>query len=53
VHITKGGVPLSSDLEPGESATVEQQQRIRELIQDGWAEEAAREEVLGNGWVES
>jgi phage/plasmid-associated DNA primase len=29
-----------------------QQARIRKLVRDGWAEEAAREEVLGKGWVE-
>jgi hypothetical protein len=44
--------PLSSDLEPSESATPEQLQRIRKLVRDGWAEEAAREQVLGKGWVE-
>jgi len=44
--------PVSSYLEDGESAPVEQLQRIRELVRDGWAEEAAREQVLGKGWVE-
>jgi phage/plasmid-associated DNA primase len=43
--------PLSSNLEPGESATLEQLQRIRKLVQEGMAESAAREEVLGKGWV--
>jgi hypothetical protein len=44
--------PLSSDLEPGKSATVEQLQRIRELVAEGMSESLAREEVLGKGWVE-
>jgi hypothetical protein len=55
-HTTKGtgttAEPLSSDLEPGESATLEQLRRIRKLIEEGVAESAAREEVLGKGWVE-
>jgi putative DNA primase/helicase len=44
--------PLSSGLKPGESATVEQLQRIRELVDEGMSEKLAREEVLGKGWVE-
>jgi putative DNA primase/helicase len=32
--------------------TPEQAQRIRKLVRDGWAEEAARAQVLGEGWVE-
>jgi P4 family phage/plasmid primase-like protien len=32
--------------------TSEQLERIRKLIRDGWAEEAARAQVLGKGWVE-
>jgi putative DNA primase/helicase len=44
--------PLSSDLGPGESATLEQQRLIRKLAREGMAESAAREEVLGKGWVE-
>jgi hypothetical protein len=41
---------LSSPSSPDVSK--EQLQRIRELVRDGWAEEAAHEEVLGKGWVE-
>jgi hypothetical protein len=44
--------PLVDALEPGESATLEQLQRIRKLVQEGMAERLAREEVLGKGWVE-
>jgi P4 family phage/plasmid primase-like protien len=44
--------PVSQDLEPGESATVEQLQRIRNLVRQGMSEKLAREEVLGKGWVE-
>lgn len=44
--------PLSADLAPGESATVEQLQRIRKLVREGTSERIAREEVLGRGWVE-
>jgi len=44
--------PVSWDLEPGESATVEQLQRIRNLVRQGMSERLAREEVLGKGWVE-
>jgi putative DNA primase/helicase len=44
--------PLSSNLESGESTTLEQLRRIRELVEEGVAESAAREEVLGKGWVE-
>jgi putative DNA primase/helicase len=43
--------PVSHDLAPGESATVEQLQRIRKLTRDGMSEKLAREEVLGKGWV--
>src|SRR5215217_6102524 len=52
--VTSVEVPtaLSADLAPGESATLEQLQRIRRLVQEGMAESAAREEVLGKGWVE-
>jgi hypothetical protein len=39
-------------LAPGQSATVKQLQRIRKLVGEGMAESAAREEVLGKGWVE-
>ena len=49
--ITNGDVPLSSDLEPGEGATLEQLQRIRVLKRQGMREDLAREEVLGKGWV--
>jgi len=51
VRITKGGVPLSSDLSPGESATLEQLQQIRRLVREGMSEKLAREEVLGKAWV--
>ncbi len=44
--------PLSSDLEPGENATLEQLRKIRKLVREGMAESLAREEVLGKGWVE-
>jgi hypothetical protein len=44
---------LSEDLEPGESATVEQLQRIRDLVRQGMREDIAREQVLGKAWVES
>jgi putative DNA primase/helicase len=44
--------PLSSDLGPGESATLKQQRLVRKLAREGMAESAAREEVLGKGWVE-
>jgi putative DNA primase/helicase len=44
--------PVSSLLTPGESATVEQLQRIRKLVHEGTSERLAREEVLGKGWVE-
>jgi putative DNA primase/helicase len=44
--------PLSSDLEPGGLAGLEQLQRIRKRVDEGMAEWAAREEVLGKGWVE-
>ena len=42
----------SSDLKSGESATLEQLQRIRKLVREGMSERLAREEVLGKGWVE-
>jgi putative DNA primase/helicase len=44
--------PVSGHLAPGESATVEQLRRIRELVRAGMSERLAREEVLGKGWVE-
>jgi phage/plasmid-associated DNA primase len=44
--------PVSRHLGPGESATVEQLRRLRELVGDGMSERLAREEVLGKGWVE-
>jgi hypothetical protein len=43
--------PLSADLAPGESATVEQVREIRQLVREGMSEEIARTEVLGKGWV--
>jgi putative DNA primase/helicase len=43
--------PLSETLASGESATVEQLQRIRELVRQGTSERIAREQVLGKGWV--
>jgi P4 family phage/plasmid primase-like protien len=43
--------PVSAALAPGESATVEQLQRIRDLVRQGMREDIAREEVLGKGWV--
>src|SRR3712207_3632140 len=43
---------LSEELEPGESATVEQLQRIRDLVRQGMREDIAREQVLGKAWVE-
>jgi putative DNA primase/helicase len=43
---------LSEDLEPGESATVEQLQRIRDLVRQGMREDIARKQVLGKAWVE-
>jgi putative DNA primase/helicase len=39
--------PLSADLQPGESATLEQLQRIREQVRQGTAEHIARRNVLG------
>jgi phage/plasmid-associated DNA primase len=42
---------LSEDIEPGESATVEQLQRIRDLVRQGMREDIAREQVLGKAWV--
>jgi putative DNA primase/helicase len=44
--------PLSADLPSGETATVEQLQRMRELVRQGTSERIAREEVLGKAWVE-
>jgi len=38
--------PVSRDLVPGESPTVEQLQRIRELVRQGFSERSARIEVL-------
>ena len=46
------GEAVSWDLAAGESATLEQLQRIHKLIQEGMSEKLAREEVLGKGWVE-
>jgi putative DNA primase/helicase len=43
---------LTEDLAPGEFATVEQLQRIREQIRQGTSERIARENVLGKAWVE-
>jgi P4 family phage/plasmid primase-like protien len=40
--------PVLSDLEPDESATVEQMQRIRKLVRAGMSTKHAREEVLSN-----
>jgi len=57
-HTTEGtgtgttAEPLSASLDPGESATLEQLQQIRKLTDEGMAESAAHEEVLGKGWVE-
>ncbi len=34
------------------SVSDEQARRLRALVRDGWAEEAARAQVLGKGWVE-
>ena len=51
-YIRTNEKPLSSDLAPGESATLEQLQRIRELKHQGMSEKLAREEVLGKGYVE-
>jgi P4 family phage/plasmid primase-like protien len=49
--VTSGEAPatLSADLEPGESATLEQLQRIRELKRQGFSERGARIEVLAKG----
>ncbi len=35
-----------------EDATLEQLQKIRQLVREGMAEDIARAEVLGKGWVE-
>lgn len=44
-------MPASFDLEPGETATVEQLQEIRRMVSKGWAEHIARKQVLGKAWV--
>ncbi|MBA3492346.1 MAG: hypothetical protein H0T55_09780 [Rubrobacteraceae bacterium] len=44
--------PLSSDLEFGEGATLEQLRRLRQLTDEGMSERMAREEVLGKEWVQ-
>jgi len=44
--------PVSWDLQHGESATVEQLQRIRGLVREGISERLAREQVLGKACVE-
>ena len=41
--------PPAGDLDPGESATLEQLQRIRQRVREGMSEEIARREVLGGG----
>ena len=41
--------PPSSKLPPGQSATIEQLQRIRELVRQGFSERGARMEVLAKG----
>jgi hypothetical protein len=51
-HGDPAAEPLSSELEPGEGTTLEQLQRIRDLVRQGMSEKVAREEVLGKGWVE-
>jgi hypothetical protein len=38
--------------DPEDGFTEEQLRRIRQLVKQGMSEELAREEVLGNGWVE-
>nr|MDP9479407.1 phage/plasmid primase, P4 family [Actinomycetota bacterium] len=50
--VTSVETPASCDAQPGESVTVEQLQRIRKLVEEGMAEDLAREAVLGRGWVE-
>jgi putative DNA primase/helicase len=40
------GGPVSKHLAPGESATAEQLQRIRELVRQGFSERSARIEIL-------
>jgi hypothetical protein len=42
-----GKKPLSSRLNPGESATIEQLRRISQLVREGMAEPIARAQVLG------
>jgi hypothetical protein len=44
--------PVSWDLASGESATVGQLQRIRDLVRQGMSERLAHKEFLGKGWVE-
>jgi hypothetical protein len=41
--------PLSAELRPGQSATLEELQRIRTLKSQGFSEYAARVEVLAKG----
>jgi len=43
---------LSSTLEPGETATLEQLRRIREYVRQGSSEKWARKEILGEGGAE-
>jgi len=45
----KGSDGSDGSAEPGESATGEQLQRIKELVGDGMKEAWAREAVLGKG----
>jgi len=51
--VTSVEVPAGLDVggAPGENTTREQLQRIRNLVREGMAESAAREEVLGKAWV--
>jgi putative DNA primase/helicase len=44
--------PLAAGLGPGDSATLAQLQRIRELTDQGMREDIACEQVFGKGWVE-
>jgi putative DNA primase/helicase len=50
--VTSVDTTLSTDLEPGENATLDQLRKIRKLVREGVSETLAREEVLGKGWVE-
>jgi putative DNA primase/helicase len=43
------GDPVSGHRTPGKSATVEQLQRIRELVRQGFSERGARMEILAKG----